>query len=84
MGTNLVATFFLVLAITEFAFNNTQFSDINENFNLIRMSYGRVSEIQRIAYNVRTLININENKQTVYHNYTTAPDFIEFLKLDIE
>ncbi|CDW77649.1 UNKNOWN [Stylonychia lemnae] len=82
--TNLVIAFFLALAIAEYIFNNSQFRDINENFNLLRMSYGRLSEIQRVAYNVRTLININEKKQQVYNNYTTEPDFIEFIKQDME
>jgi hypothetical protein len=28
-------------------------------------------------------VNINEKQQSAYHNYTTVPDFIEFLKTDI-
>ena len=68
---NLVMLCLLALAITEFSVINSQFNDINENFNLIQRSYGRISEVQRIAYNVRTLIMINEKKQVIYKNYTT-------------
>jgi hypothetical protein len=84
MTMNLVVLALLALAITEYTIISSQFKDINENFNLIQQSYGRVSEVQRIAYDIRTLIMINENKQTVYQSYTTQPNFVEFLKLDIE
>lgn len=42
---NLVILCLLALAITEFTVINSQFSDINDNFNLIQNSYGRVSEV---------------------------------------
>lgn len=84
MTMNVVVVALLALAITEFTIISSQFKDINENFNLIQQSYGRVSEIQRIAYDVRTLIMINERKQTVYQNYTTTGDFIGYMQGDIE
>ena len=80
---NFVVLCLLALAVSEFAVINSQFKDINQNFNLIQQSYQRISEIQRVAYDVRTLIMINEKKQTVYKNYSTEPDFVEFLKTDI-
>ena len=60
---NLVMMCLLALAVSEFIVINSQFNDINENFNLIEKSYARISEVQHIAYNVRTLIMINEGKQ---------------------
>ena len=81
---NLVMLCLLGLAISEFTVINSQFKDINENFNIIQQSYSRISEIQRIAYNVRSLVMINEGKQTMYKNYTTQPDYVAFLKSDIE
>lgn len=42
---NLVIISLICIAITEFATINNQFTDIDENFNLIELSYGRISEI---------------------------------------
>ena len=81
---NLVIVCLLALAITEFSVINSQFNDINENFNLIQQSYSRISEVQRIAYDVRSLILINEKKQVVYSNYTTETNYTSYLQNDIE
>lgn len=81
---NVVMASVIALASAEFVVNNAQFNNINENFNLIEYSYSRVSEVQRIAYDVRTLVNINEGLQTVYQNYTNSSDFIAYLKNDIQ
>ena len=59
---NVVMACVVALAVAEFTVNNAQFAKINENFNLIEQSYGRISEVQRIAYDVRTLVNINEGR----------------------
>lgn len=45
MTMNIVVLCLLALAITEFVLITGQFSDINENFNLIQKSYGRISEV---------------------------------------
>ena len=74
----------LALAISEYTIISSQFKDINENFNLIQQSYGRISETQRIAYNVRSLIMINEGKHQNFQTYTRSDNFVEFLKTDIE
>ncbi len=42
---NVVMVALISLTITEFVLNNAQFFDINENFNLIRQSYNRISEV---------------------------------------
>jgi len=68
---NVVVLALLALAVSEYSIISSQFKDINENFNLIQESYGRVSEVQRIAYDIRSLIMINEKKQTNYQTYTT-------------
>jgi hypothetical protein len=59
---NVVILFLLALAISEFTVISGQFQEINENFGMIEKSYMRISEIQRITYDVRTLILINEGK----------------------
>lgn len=84
MTMNFVMVALLALAISEYTIISAQFKDINENFNLIQQSYGRISESQRIAYDIRSLIMINEGKHTAYQTYTTSKDFVEFLKSDIE
>ncbi len=85
MTTNIVIVALLSLSIIEFVTINKQFTDINENFNLIEQSYGRISELQRIAYDIRSLIMIRENKFTAYENYLTeGTDFKEFLRNDME
>lgn len=76
---NIVMVLMFILSISEFILNNQQFVEINENYLLIRNSYERIAEIQRIAYNIRTLITINEQKFTNYKDYTTAPDFVEYI-----
>ena len=81
---NFVVVALLALGIAEYTIITSQFKDINENFNLIQQSYGRISEVQRIAYDVRSLIMINEKKQTVFSNYTTQRDYVDFLKKDLE
>ena len=59
---NIVIMFLLALAISEFTVISGQFQEINENFAMIEKSYRRVSEVQRVAYDVRTLILINEGR----------------------
>ena len=81
---NFVIMSLLALAITEFIIITNLFKDINENFLLIQKSYSRLSEVQKVAYNVRTLILINEGTLTTYKDYTTEPDFREYMKQDIE
>lgn len=51
---------------------------------MIYKSYGRISEMQRVAYDVRTLILINEGKLNKLQRLSTAASFTEFLKTDIE
>lgn len=63
---NIVVLCLLALSITEFIVINSQFADINENFKLIYYSKSITSEIQRIAYDVRSLVLINEGYLTTY------------------
>ena len=85
---NIVILFLLALAISEFTVISQQFKEINENFGMIQKSYLRISEIHRVAYNIRSLILINEGRLKNYQDYqrTSAqnPDFREYLKRDIE
>ena len=52
---------------------------------MILRSNKRVSEVQRIAYDVRSLILINEGRLSINQDYIVSSiDFKEFLKSDIE
>lgn len=52
---------------------------------MIQRSYLRVSEVQRVAYDIRTLILINEGKLTNYPSYTVSNvNYLDFLKSDLE
>ena len=42
---NFVLLALIALAISEYTIISSQFKDINENFNLIQQSYGRISEV---------------------------------------
>jgi len=80
---NMVIVCLLALAISEFTIISNQFNAINENFNLIEQSFLLISEFQRIAFDVRTLILINEEILVNYQNYSTVDDFPEYLKEDM-
>lgn len=85
MTMNVVILCLLALAISEFTIMNGSFGDINANFNLIENSYGRISEVQRISQDVRSLIMIQEKKLTNFLNRTTNhTHYPDFLFQDIE
>lgn len=52
---------------------------------MIQRSYLRVSEVQRVAYDIRSIILINEDKLASYRDYTLSSiNFIDYLKSDLE
>jgi len=84
MTVNLVLLLMIALSSTEFAIIRHQLAGINQNFNLIYQSYSRMSELMRIAFDVRALLQINDGTFTTYKGYTSVDDFPEFLKGDME
>jgi hypothetical protein len=48
------------MAASDYTVISKNFTDINDNFNLIQKSYGRLAEFERIAFAIRALIMINE------------------------
>jgi hypothetical protein len=50
---NIAMVSLIILAAVDYSIIGTSFAEINENFNLIKKSYGRISELQRIAFNLR-------------------------------
>ena len=78
----------IILAAVDYSVIGSNFSEINENFNLIQKSFGRISEFQRVAYDLRALIMINEGilnqTQANYIGTTNASlDFKTFLRNDL-
>jgi len=67
---NIVLLCLLALGVAEYVTISTQFTDINNNLKMVEKAYGRLSELQRIAYNIRSLVLINEGKLSAYTNYT--------------
>ena len=59
---NLVIALLLALAISEFTVISGQFQEINENFGMIEKAYRRISEVQRVAEGVRSIVLINEGR----------------------
>ena len=49
----------IAIAISEYAIIYKQFSDTKQNFLLIQQSQLRTAEIQKVAYNARTMILLN-------------------------
>lgn len=50
----------LALAAADYSVISNSFGEVNENFNLIQKSFGRLSEFERVAFNIRALIMTNE------------------------
>ena len=79
----------IILAAADYSVIGSAFRDINENFNLIKKSYGRISEVQRVAFDIRALIMINEGlldptKTKYISDKNTSRTFPIFLKEDIK
>lgn len=49
------------LSIAEFVVVQQQFAQINENMGLIQRSYSQVSEVQRVAYDIQSILLVNAN-----------------------
>lgn len=77
---NIAMLCLIILAAAECLVIGNYFGSINDNFNLIKKSYGRISELQRVAFDLRQLTLINENilsPQTPYiKNSSSLPTFL--------
>lgn len=75
----------VAMAAADFSVITNSFHDINQNFNLIQKSYGRLAEFQRVAFAIRALIMINEGiMDPVQANYIPrGSSFQDFLRDDI-
>lgn len=78
---NIAMICLIILGTVDYTMITSAFNDINSNFNLIEQSYARVSQIERTAFNLRTLIMANEGLLSVQDTQYIASgtDFIGFL-----
>lgn len=64
--TNILIIFLIVLAIVDYSSVYKQLQDTITNYEVIESSQRQISEIQKVAYNVRTLILLNQGSLTNY------------------
>ena len=57
---NLAMIALIILTAADYTVIGSNFGAINSNFNLIQKSFGRLAEFERIAFDIRGLIMINE------------------------
>jgi hypothetical protein len=82
---NLALVSLITLAAVDYSVISNAFGDINSNFNLIQKSFGRVSEFQRIAFDLRALIMLNEGLLFPNSSYiANGTSFATFLKQDVK
>ena len=69
---NVVLLSLIGMAIAEYVLTYDMFANIRTNFEMIEASYKRTAEIQKVAYNVRTMTFMKESLLTRYMKYGTA------------
>lgn len=67
---NVLLLALLALAIADYSIHYTQLKDTMVNYDVIGNSYKRIAEIQKVSYNVRSMIMLNEKIMTNYYGYT--------------
>jgi hypothetical protein len=75
-----IVTILIALAISEYAIIYKQFTDTKSNFTLIELSYQRIAELQKVAYNARTMVLLNQNLQTNYMGFNTLSSYVNAIK----
>lgn len=62
----------------------SQSQDVTSNFNLIQKAYLRTAELQKVAYNVRSMILMKDNLLTKYGTYPSQTEQVAAIKLDFQ
>lgn len=70
----------ITIAIIEYAIIYSHFSDLKENFSMIGKSYLRTAELQKVAYNARTMILMAAGMLTNYAGYPSATEYSNYIK----
>ena len=73
----------IAFAIAEYAIIYSQYNSTKENFLLIQESYLRTAELQKVAYNARTMVLLNQNLLTTYMGYANITALISAIKTDL-
>jgi len=80
---NIVLLALIAIAIVDYSIHYKQLKDTIENFKVIENAYTRLSEVNKVCYNVRTMIMLNQNILTNYYGFKTKADFITNIKGDL-
>lgn len=82
---NILLLCLLALAIVDYSMHYAQLKDTISNYQVIDYSYTRISEIQKVCYNVRSMIMINQGIMTaLYAPYSKIEHMIEGIKVDLQ
>ena len=68
---NILMLAIISLAIIDYSTVFKQVKDTITNYEVIESSQRRVAEIQKVAYNVRTMILLNQGILTTYNGFST-------------
>ena len=74
----------IAIAISEYAVMYQQYSDTKDNFSLIQQAYLRTAELQKVAYNARTMILLSVNATTDYAGDATVDEYVAFIKQEFQ
>jgi hypothetical protein len=69
---NFVLICLIALAVSDYSIVYQQIQDTILNFEVIENSYIMVAEIQKVCFNIRTLILLNEHILTNYQGQTNS------------
>lgn len=70
----------VAIAITEYAVMYKQVADTKANFILIEKSQQRTAELQKVAYNARSMIYMAQNILTNYAGFASRDEFVAYIK----
>eukprot|EP00347_Sterkiella_histriomuscorum_P000937 403373955 len=78
----IILLFLIAISIAEYAIIFKQFQDTKANFLLIEKSYMRTAELQKVVYNARSMILMNQGILTNYAGYESKDAYVAAIKAD--
>jgi hypothetical protein len=74
----------IALAISDYAIVFKQIKDTIINFEVIDNSYLMIAEIQKVCYNVRTMVMLNENLIYYYYGFNSSLSLFTSIQTDLQ
>jgi hypothetical protein len=81
---NVLIIAIIALALIDYSTIFKQFKDTITNYEVIESSQRRIAEIQKVAYNVRTMILLNQGALTNYVGFNTSTELFTFTKAGLQ